>query len=190
MTTTTTPARDATSWRPGLGWFVGAAALGVAHAIPSAYWALGGTALVETVGAVAEEFQRADPLVAGAMLGAVALGKLAAALIPLWSEARRPRSRPFWRVVSWIGGVGLVLWALYGMSGAALQLLGVLVPSSGVDVAGALGHLLLWDPLFLAWGASLLVGLWRSRAGRSRDGRAGYGLRMRGPSGERVTSAQ
>lgn len=154
--------------RPGIGWFVAAAALGVVHAIPSLYWALGGTALLETVGSVADQFQQEDRLVAGAALAAVAAAKLAAALIPLWAEWRRPRSRPFWRGVSWIGAPLLALWALYGMTGGALQLLGVVTPPGGVDVAGAWGHLALWDPLFLAWALALLVGLARSRGARRR----------------------
>lgn len=47
----------------------------------------------------------------------------------------------------------------------AAVLLGWIVPDGPVDRAALLGHALLRDPLFALWGATLLIGLWRSRRG-------------------------
>lgn len=44
-----------------------------------------------------------------------------------------------------------------------LVLAGVIRPESGFDRAGMIGHAYLWDPLFLAWGAALALGLIASR---------------------------
>ncbi|WP_235531315.1 hypothetical protein [Phycicoccus sp. Soil748] len=49
---------------------------------------------------------------------------------------------------------------------ANLVLVGAIHPSSGFDRPGMVGHAWLWDPLFLLWGASVVLGL-RARAGAS-----------------------
>lgn len=149
--------------RRGIGWFVAAAVLGLAHAVPSAYWALGGRALADTVGESARAFESVGPVGAALALGAVALVKAAAAVVPLVVELRRPRGRRFWRAVSWVGSVVLVLWGAAGTVGGILALSGAVVPDGGVDRASAAGHAFLWDPLFLAWGSALLIGLVRTR---------------------------
>lgn len=151
----------------GIGWFVAAAVLGLLHAAPSAAWAAGSTFLLETVAAQAAAIRSLGAAGAAAVLGGIAFAKGCAAVVPLIVELRRPRGRRFCRAVTLVGAVVLVVWGLYGMTGAALLLAGVVAPASGaLDVPGALGHLLLWDPLFAAWGVVLLVGLRRSRDGR------------------------
>ena len=65
-----------------------AAAAGLVHAGFSAYWALGGTWLLSTIGAIAVEFANRAPLESGLMLGAVAVAKALAALIPVARHLR------------------------------------------------------------------------------------------------------
>jgi hypothetical protein len=59
-----------------------------------------------------------------------------------------------------------VFLVFYGTALAAVAtavLAGVVTPGGEVDRIGLTGHALLWDPLFAAWGALLLAGLWRTR---------------------------
>ena len=58
-------------------WFIAAAVVGVAHALPSLYWALGGTALVSTVGAWAADWQRQAPMQVMVLLLLIFVLKLA-----------------------------------------------------------------------------------------------------------------
>ncbi len=92
------PVAGAVSGRRALPWFTAAAAVGTVHGLASLYWALGGNALVGTVGE----------------------------------------------------------WALTGALGPV------------DDLVAIRGHAWLWDPLFLAWGLTLGIGLWRTRRRPSR----------------------
>lgn len=132
-----------------------AAAAGLVHAGFSAYWALGGTWLLSTIGAIAVEFANRAPLESGLMLGAVAVAKALAALIPVAVDAQRMPWPRVWRAISWVGGGGLVLYALVNIVVSGAVLLGVLVPDGGYDRDAMIGHALLWDPLFLIWGLAL-----------------------------------
>lgn len=57
----------------------------------------------------------------------------------------------------------LVGWGGLNTAVANLVLLGIIQPESGFDRAGMVGHAYLWDPLFLAWGMALAMGLIASR---------------------------
>ncbi|CAG7845652.1 hypothetical protein USB125703_01925 [Pseudoclavibacter triregionum] len=159
---------DARSAR-GLGWLAVAAVAGLIHAGFSAYWALGGTWLLETVGEqVVEAFS-------GALwfIGLVACAKLLAAVLPLAVEA--VRSMPGWlrgaiRLVSWLGALGIILWGGYGMIAAQLALAGALGTVADTSIPALIGHAWIWDPLFLVWGLALLIGLVRSRGPRLAGG--------------------
>lgn len=140
-----------------------AAAIGVVHAAFSAYWALGGTWLLSTIGAIAVDFSRREPLESGLMLGAVALVKLLAALIPVAVDAQRMPWPRAWRAICWVGGPGLVLYGLVNIVASGAVLLGILVPEGGYDRDAIIGHALLWDPLFLLWGLALTGWLWLTR---------------------------
>lgn len=141
-----------------------AAVIGVVHAAFSAYWAVGGTWLLSTIGAIAVEFSRREPLESGLMLGAVALAKVLAALIPVAVDAQRMPWPRLWRAISWVGGSGIVLYGLVNIVASGAVLLGILVPEGGYDRDAMIGHALLWDPLFLLWGLALTGWLWLTRA--------------------------
>ncbi|PPG35712.1 DUF3995 domain-containing protein [Pseudoclavibacter sp. RFBG4] len=140
-----------------------AAAIGVVHAAFSAYWALGGTWLLSTIGAIAVEFSRREPVESGLLLGTVALVKLLAALIPVALDAQRMPWPRVWRAICWVGGPGIVLYGLVNIVASGAVLLGILVPEGGYDRDAMIGHALLWDPLFLLWGLALTGWLWLTR---------------------------
>jgi hypothetical protein len=145
---------------PYLTWFTVAAGIGTAHATASVYWALGGDALTHTIGAWAVAWRTGSPVAAGLSLAAIGLVKLAAAWVP-WGAARSGGPRGRLRLVCWAGAAVLVAYGLANTAAANLALTGVLGPVN--DLAATRGHAWLWDPLFLAWGLTLGVGLWRTR---------------------------
>lgn len=119
-----------------------AAAAGVIHGGFSVYWGLGGTWLLGTVGSVADAFEGALVLIV-----VVGLAKLAFAVLPLVADTLMRR----WMYRA--GGTVLAGWGVASMLGAAAGLVG-----TPTDRTALLGHLLLWDPLFLVWGAALFAG--------------------------------
>lgn len=132
-------------------------ACGLVHAAASLYWAAGGTRLLDTIGSSAVEAVRSSPIGAEATLAAIGLAKVVAAVLPWWA-ARRPLPRPgLWRPACLAGGM---LLAAYGALNVAVASVVLLTPGSdGEDRTALLGHALLWDPLFLAWGVLLVLGL-------------------------------
>lgn len=144
--------------------FWAAAVVGCVHAAASAYWALGGRWLLNTVGSWAVDAATTAPLLASLVLGVVALAKVAAAVIPLLVEYGRIGATRFWRGVSWIGGIGLILYGGTNTVVAAAVLAGVIHSDGGYDEAAMIGHASLWDPLFLVWGLSLTAALLLTRS--------------------------
>jgi hypothetical protein len=140
--------------------------LGLTHAAFSVYWALGGRWLLATVGQWAVAAAEQNPVRAGLLLGVVALVKVAGATIPVLVVHRRISACRFWRAVSWLGAVGLVLYGGFNVVVASAVLSGLIRPEGGYDRAAMVGHAVLWDPLFLAWGLTLLASLWLSRERR------------------------
>lgn len=148
------------------GWI--ATVLGLASTAVSAYWALGGTALLETVGGAIEQWgRRRDPGVAVALWSITALkaGVALAALVaiappgrlPTWTQGRVPR------LLSWIAAIGLTAY------GGVLTVAGWVVLATGAAAENRLAltwHASLWDPWFLAWGIAFLTCLWRTRRRR------------------------
>lgn len=130
------------------------------HAAFSAYWALGGDALIATVGEWAVDWRDDSPVAAGLALGAIALAKAAGAVVPLLAETGRIPWRPVWRRVAWVGAVLLVVYGAVNMLGAWWLLLGG--SSQPDDLTATRGHAFLWDPLFLVWGCLLAGGLRRT----------------------------
>jgi len=151
-----------------------AAALGVGHALVSAYWALGGTALLDTIGGSLEAWGRErDPaLVAGlwvivavklvVALAAPVLAGVGASRLPAWTRGRVPRR---------LGGVAAAVLVAYG---GLLTLVGLLVQAGVIEAADdaddrALAwHAYLWDPWFLLWGLAVAGALWLTRPPRER----------------------
>lgn len=146
------------------GWYSTAAVLGLLHALPSVYWALGGTWLLSTVGPWAEELHRRQPIGAGMALLAVAAVKAAVALLPLLvHRGRWPAARRRWRGLSWVAAVILIGYGLANEIAGALALSGVW--GDVEHPAAVWGHVCVWDPLFALWGAALAAGLWSDRPG-------------------------
>ena len=141
------------------GGFVAAAALGIVHAAFSLYWAAGGTLLVWSLGDdLVESFRGREWL-----LAPIGVVKLIGAVAPLalvrWGWPARVGTRS----ACWLGALVLVIWGGLNTLVGNLVLAGVIRPESGFDRSGMIGHAYLWDPLFLAWGAALTIGLIASR---------------------------
>lgn len=142
-------------------WLAGAA--GTVHAGFSLYWALGGHWLLATVGQWAVDLSARAPVAAGAALGFVAMVKLLAAAIPVAIAYDRVPGRRLWRAVGWGGGSLLVVYGGVNVVVSNAVLLGVVRPEGGYDLEAMRGHAFLWDPLFILWGAALVLSLWLSR---------------------------
>lgn len=160
-----TDTRSDTRSARGLGWLGVAAVAGLVHAGSSAYWALGGTWLLETVG------EQIVAAFSGALwiIMIVALAKLLAAVLPLAVEAVRSTPgglRAAVRLISWLGALGIIVWGGSGMVAAQLALAGAFGMVADASIPALIGHAWIWDPLFLVWGLALLIGLIRSRGPR------------------------
>jgi len=178
MTTTRTEKRQsaaaASGW-PAAGTVTAYAAAIVAfgYALMSLYWALGGHALVTTIGGYAEQVARrggALPLLIAlaAVLAKVAGGLLALALVRPWG-----RMVPRGRLLTGSAGAGALLVVYGGLNVllGALVLAGVIHPTGGVDRTALRWHVGVWDLWFLVWGILLAlatVGYWRRTATRAR----------------------
>jgi Protein of unknown function (DUF3995) len=161
-----------------------AAALGVASAAVSAYWTLGGTALLDTVGGAVESLARERS--AGALLLGlgVVVAKLVAAALAVALLRRPPR---IVRLPAVLAGAVLTLW------GGANVLLGGAVLSGLIDVGPVADehalrwHVLCWDAWFLIWGVALLVAV----AGlRRRPGQDGGAVELRTTSNGSTSSTR
>ena len=146
-----------------------AAILGLASAALSAYWALGGTALLDTIGGEIERWGRERSAGVIVTLWVIVVLKVMAAIAPLvfvgvgagqlpaWTRGRWPR------LLGWIAAVVLTIY------GGVLAVVGLLVEGGVVDAAedadrrALAWHAFVWDPWFALWGAALIVVMWRSR---------------------------
>ncbi|MFD6813611.1 DUF3995 domain-containing protein [Enteractinococcus coprophilus] len=147
------------SMRVGRRFLWTAMVFGLVHAFWSYYWAFGGTWMLDTVGQWAVVSQLQQPLQAFLVLLGIGLLKTSAAVIPVAVEYGRLGGRRFWRLVSWVGGIELVLYGGIYAATAWLVLIGVVAPGAAYDGPVMLGHALLWDPLFFFWGLSLVMSL-------------------------------
>jgi hypothetical protein len=146
----------------------GAALLALLYAAVSAYWTLGGTALLSTVGGPLEELARQPTPAVVALGAAVTAAKLAGvalslALVQPWG--RRLPQPPLVRVAL----AAAALLVLYGgvlVLVGALALLGVFGPPP-VDPTALRWHVLVWDLWFLLWGLLLGTAAWERRRLRS-----------------------
>lgn len=151
--------------RPSTGSAWVAAVLGTGHALVSAYWGAGGTALLDTIGGDLERWGRERNAGLVAALWAVAALKLVVAVaapvlagigagrLPAWTRGRLPRR------LGWVAAVTLTLY------GGLLTATGLLVQAGVIDAAAdaddkALAwHAYLWDPWFLLWGIAFVLSL-------------------------------
>jgi hypothetical protein len=165
----------AASGRRGVGTVAAyvAAVLAFAYALVSLYWAVGGHALVTTVGGYVEQFARrggALPvLVALAAAAAkVAGGLLALALVRPWG---RMIPRRWLLIGSSAASALLVGYGGLNVLAGALVLLDVIHPAGRVDRTALRWHAGVWDLWFLIWGILLAVATidyWRRTARPSR----------------------
>lgn len=143
---------------------LGAAAAGLVHGAFSLYWAVGGRWLLDTVGTWAIDLAEQAPVGSAVLLLVVAGVKVGGALFPLLNEAGRlPGSTRIWRRVFFAGALLLIGYGGLSTIGAWI---GIAVEHT--LTASRLGHAALWDPLFLIWGALLLLGI--RAAQRSSEG--------------------
>jgi hypothetical protein len=142
--------------------------LGVASAAVSAYWAAGGTALLDTVGGSIERWGRERSLAVLVVLVAVAALKLVVAVAaplaagafhaPAWMAGRVPR------LLSWIAAGTLALYGGVLTAAGLLVQSGVIEPGPEADRHALAWHTWFWDPWFLLWGVAFVVALWRTSA--------------------------
>jgi Protein of unknown function (DUF3995) len=151
-----------------------ACALALLSAVPSFYWAAGGTIGLDTLGGAIEDLARArDP--AGVALGIsagvlkVAGGLLALALVRPWGQLV---PRRLLLGVAWVASVVLTTYGGLLVALGALVLAGVIRPAGPVDRMALWWHVLLWDLWFLVWGLLLGVAAWHyGRESRDRGAR-------------------
>ena len=143
--------------------------LGLGHTAFSLYWAVGGTWLLDTVGQWAVTAQQQTPGQAFFVLMAVTVLKAAAASIPVAVEYDKIRGRRFWRLVSWVGGIGLMLYGGINSVVAISVLTGLVAPEAGFDERAMFGHAFLWDPWFFVWGLTLVTSLALTRSSMQRQ---------------------
>lgn len=140
-----------------------------AYALMSLYWALGGHALVSTIGGYVEQFARrggALPVLVAlaATLAKVIGGLLALALVRPWGRVVPRR----WLLICSAGAS--VLLVVYGGTNVlvgSLVLSGVIHSTGSVDRTALRWHVGVWDLWFLVWGILLAlatVGYWRRTA--------------------------
>ncbi len=152
-----------------------AAGLGAASAAVSAYWALGGMALLDTVGGEIERWGRERSAGVVVTLWVITVAKLVGAAAPLVlvgvGAGRLPawtRARPM-RVLGWVVAIGLTVY------GGVLTVAGLLVDAGVIDAAddadehAIAWHAYFWDPWFALWGGAFSVAMWRSRPQTSDD---------------------
>jgi Protein of unknown function (DUF3995) len=151
----------------GVGVALAAAAVGILYAAISAYWGLGGTWLLSTVGSSLVHDRSTAALVA---VWAAVVVKLAAAAIPLLACRRTADGRHSRRltILAWTAGAVL---ALYGFVLTAIEVMvqtGVINVSKTADHRALRWHAYLWDPWFLIWGLLVLTALALARASGRR----------------------
>ena len=152
--------------------------LGLGHAAVSAYWALGGTALLDTIGGSIERWgrERKPALVAGLWLivavkvivglAAPVLAGVGARLLPSWTRGRVPR------MLGWIAATVLILYGGLLTIAELLVETDVLQAAPDTDRTALAWHAFLWDPWFLLWGVAFGASLWLTRPGPPAEYRA------------------
>lgn len=164
--------RPRASWSAvGTATAYAAAIAAFAYALVSLYWAVGGHALVSTVGGYVEQFARQGGAVPVLVALAAAVVKVAGVLLAL--ALVRPWGRVVprrWLLISSAGASALlVVYGGINVAAGALVLSGVIHPAGGADRTALRWHVGVWDLWFLVWGILLAlatVGYWR----RTRTG--------------------
>lgn len=138
-----------------------AAAWAGAFAAVSLYWALGGTAGIDTVGGEIEELARsgkaaASVLAWGATVAKVAGVVFALALVQRWG---RVFPRRLMLVAGWAAVALLIGYGGLTVGAELLVAIRVVGPPAGIDWYALYWHLALWDPYFVLWGVLLGIAM-------------------------------
>ena len=146
-----------------------AAGLGLASAAMSAYWAAGGTGLLDTVGGKIERWGRERSLAVILTLWVIIAVKLVGAAAPLVFAGVGAGQLPTWtkgrqaRLMGWIAAVGLTLYGAVLTVVGLLVEAGVLAASDEADERALAWHAYFWDPWFALWGAAFSAVMWYTR---------------------------
>lgn len=174
--------------RTGERLLLAAAVAALVHAIPSLYWAVGGTLGLSSLGTWAPAWRAESPVLVGVVLVGVFLVKVGGGVVPILATRGRLSQPRVWRALSWAGAGVLTLYGLANVGVGGLALLGVVQgPEDPVSRAALVGHVLLWDPLFLVWGLLLAAGLAHPAAHAERPHRPRRHGRRRTTSVARLT---
>ena len=154
---------------------LGALAVGLAYAAISAYWGLGGSWLLDTVGISLSQPGQAGRSAALLAVWGAAVVKAIAAVLPLvairaWPRRLDPRRERWARVLSWVEAAILIGYGLVLTVTGLLVQAGVVAASANADHRALRWHAYVWDPWFLVWGILVLIALLRSRPPRRRNG--------------------
>ena len=139
------------------------------YALVDLYWALGGRALLSTVGGYVEQLARRGGALPVLIALAATTAKVAGGVLAL------ALARPWGRVVprGWLlaGSAGasalLVVYGGVNVLLEALVLSGVIHPAGSVNRTALRWHAGVWDLWFLVWGILLAlatIGYWRRTA--------------------------
>jgi hypothetical protein len=146
-----------------------AAGLGFASAAVSAYWAMGGTGLLDTVGGEIERWGREHSLGVVVTLWLIVSFKLVAAAAPLVFAGAGVDQPSSWirsrhtRLLGWVAAVGLMLYGtVLALAGLLIEA-GVLEASEDADERALAWHAFFWDHWFALWGAAFTVVMWCTR---------------------------
>jgi hypothetical protein len=150
----------------GLGAAWAAFAVGLLYAAVSVYWGLGGSWLLDTVGAsLTQPGRSAGALVLLAVWCAVGL-KLIAAVLPLpavGAAAAHSRLSRLIRALTWVEAVILTGYGLILTAAGLLVQASLIGTPVNADHRALAWHAYLWDPWFLVWGLLVTAALLRSR---------------------------
>jgi hypothetical protein len=168
------PGPGASGW-PAVGTVTAYAAAVAAfgYALMSLYWALGGHALISTVGGYVEHLARrggapAVLIALAATLAKAGAGLLALALVRPWGRVVRRG----WLLAASAGASALlVVYGGLNVVLGALVLSGLIHPAGSIDRTALRWHVGVWDLWFLVWGILLALataGYWRRTATPAR----------------------
>jgi Protein of unknown function (DUF3995) len=143
---------------------IAAAVLAFASAAVTAFWLLGGTLGLDTVGGEIERQARERSAAALAVLAVTLVAKLAAGGLALALARFRAVDKRL-TTLGIVGGTGLALYGGVLVLAGAAALAGV-GDSSGRDEYALRWHVFFWDPWFFLWGVALALGAVRARRDR------------------------
>jgi hypothetical protein len=136
--------------------------LAFASAAVTAFWLLGGTLGLDTVGGEIEKQARERSAAALAVLTVTLAAKLAAGGLALALAAARTSGKRSLITLGLVGGGALALYGGVLVIAGALALAGV-GDSSGRDEYALRWHVFFWDLWFFVWGVALALAAMRAR---------------------------